>query len=326
MTLDLRHLRHLLALADHGSFGRAATALQMTQPALSRSLQALEKTVGTTLFDRSKAGVAPTDEGRLLIQRARDLVTAADELDREVSRRRQVQGAGGIVVGCGPYPAETVMPAALARFTEAAPLVRVRLVLRDWDELLAKLRARELDFFVAETSTLLLEPDLEIEQLKPHPVFFMARRGHPLTQRASIRPEDVFAYPFLSVSRLPPRTLEPMLAALRDAEPGVPGRPFPAVEFASLAGARRIAEQSDALVALPLAGAAAEIRRRSLVIVNHEPWMTLGYGIVRLKGHATSAAALRFREFVRDAEASVVREEQRLGRSRSKYLPSRDPA
>ena len=145
MPLDLRALRQLLALADHGSFGRAAAALRMTQPALSRSMKGLEAEVGAELFERSPTGAVPTDEGRLLIERARDLVRAADELDRELLRRR-VPGAGQIVLGAGPYPGETIVPAALTRFMAAHPLVRVRVVVRgDWDELLRRLRARELE-------------------------------------------------------------------------------------------------------------------------------------------------------------------------------------
>jgi LysR family transcriptional regulator, cyn operon transcriptional activator len=70
MALELRQMRHLLALAEHGSFARAASALRLSQPALSRSVQTIEEQVGTRLFQRWASGVVPTDVGRLLIQRA----------------------------------------------------------------------------------------------------------------------------------------------------------------------------------------------------------------------------------------------------------------
>ena len=54
MNVELRRLRHLIALAEHGNFGRAAAACYITQPALSRSIQALEAQVGATLFDRRR--------------------------------------------------------------------------------------------------------------------------------------------------------------------------------------------------------------------------------------------------------------------------------
>jgi DNA-binding transcriptional LysR family regulator len=70
--MELRRLRHFLAVAEHGNFGRAAATSHITQPALSRSIQALEAEVGAVLFDRRPSGVELTDMGRLVL-RARTL-------------------------------------------------------------------------------------------------------------------------------------------------------------------------------------------------------------------------------------------------------------
>jgi DNA-binding transcriptional LysR family regulator len=310
MTLDLRHLRHLLALVEHGSFGRAAAALNMTQPALSRSVKGLELQIGAELFVRSAAGVTPTDEGRLLVQRARDLVHAADDLDREVARRR-VRGADQIVVGAGPYPAETICPDALARFVATHPLVRVRVLVRDWDDLLRRLRAREIELFVAETSTLEGEHDVRVEPFAPHRGYFVARRGHPLARRATVRARHVFEYPFVAMSRYPPRALRPMLAA-RGEQGAHAGRPFPQVELSSLAAVKRMTMTSDAIAPLTLACVADELERGTLVVLGSEEWIVLGYGVVTLKGHVPSIAATRFLEALREAEAALLGEESRL--------------
>ena len=77
MNIELRHLRHALALAEHGNFARAAEALHLSQPALTRSLQALEAQVGEQLFDRSHREVTPTTMGELLLQHARQLLLHA---------------------------------------------------------------------------------------------------------------------------------------------------------------------------------------------------------------------------------------------------------
>jgi DNA-binding transcriptional LysR family regulator len=312
MTIDLRQLRHLLALAEHGSFGRAAAALRMTQPALSRSMKILEQEVGAELFARSATGVTPTDEGRLLIQRARGLVHAADELDREVVRQR-VSGSGQLVMGAGPYPAETIVPAALSEFAASHPLVRVRVVIRgDWDDLLRRLRARELDFFVAETSTFDGEHDLDVELLTPHPAYFVARAGHPLARLGAVRAEHTFAYPFLALSRYPPRVLQPMLSSQKESDATRRGRPFPAIELTSLAAVKRVLANSDAIAPLTLPCVAEDVERGTLVLLGTESWVTSRYGLVSLKGHASSAAASRLRQFLREAEAVLVREEARL--------------
>lgn len=331
MPIDLRSLRHLLALAEHGGFGRAAAALHMTQPALSRSIKVLEERIGASLFDRSASGVTPTDEGRLLIQRARDLIHAADDLDRELVRRR-VPGSGQLVVGAGPYPAETIVPAALCEFSPAHPRVRVRVLVRgDWDDLLRRLRARELDFFVAETSTLDGEHDLDVERLAPHPAYFIARAGHPLSRRGTVRAEHTFAYPFVALSRFPPRILQPMLSSRLEADTERRGRPFPAIELTSLAAAKRVLAKSDAIAPLTLPCVAEEIERGTLVVLGTESWASSGYGLVSLKGHAPSAVAIRFRECLREAEAVLVRGESLLlarhaarGRA-AKVRPNRKP-
>src|SRR5512139_636477 len=104
-----------LALAEHGSFVRAAAALHISQPALSRSIQGLERSFGSELFLRSSGGVVPTDVGRLYLERARDLLRMADELDREAVAHATL-GAGRVAVGGGPFPAESFMGQAAVRF------------------------------------------------------------------------------------------------------------------------------------------------------------------------------------------------------------------
>jgi DNA-binding transcriptional LysR family regulator len=153
MALEIRQMRHVLALAELGSFARAATVLHLSQSALSRSIQVVEQQVGAALSLRSAAGVAPTDIGRVLVQRARRVVQMAEEIEQEVFSNRTLQ-RGQLCVGTGPYPIETIITPALTRFIATHPLISVRLQLADWDVLLPRLRARELDFFVAEISTL----------------------------------------------------------------------------------------------------------------------------------------------------------------------------
>ena len=311
MTIDLRQMRHALALTEHGSFARAAVALRLSQPALSRSIQTLEQQAGTALFLRTSAGVVPTDVGRVLIQRARQVVLLAAELDQEVLSNQSLR-SGHVNVGGGPFTAASTLSIALSRFVTAYPQINVRLQVRDWDELLHQLRARELDFFVAETSTLLQEHDLDIEAMAGHPLFFVARAGHPLAARGRITPVDTFLFPFVAPARIPPRLLEPMLAAKRMAEPAAAARAFPSVECNSISVVKNIVAESDAITAATLPIMAAELERGSIVVLGSEPWLSVNYGLVKLKGHPMSSASEKFREFVVDAELAVAVEEKRL--------------
>ena len=74
--MELRQLRHLIAVVEHGSFSRAAEAVHLTQPALSRSIQALEAEVGAAVLERNRGAIEPTDVGRLLLTHARQLDSA----------------------------------------------------------------------------------------------------------------------------------------------------------------------------------------------------------------------------------------------------------
>jgi DNA-binding transcriptional LysR family regulator len=330
MAFELHQLRQVIALAEHGSFVRAAAALHVSQPALSRSIQNLERGFGTELFQRSSAGVVPTDIGRLYIERARELLRLADELDREAVTHGTLR-TGRVSVGGGPFPAESFLGPAAGGFIEKFPRVSVQLHAQDWDELLRHLRSRELDFFVAESSTLQQEPDLEIAPMPSrHAMYFVARAGHPLASGRSITAADTFAWPFATPGRIPPRVLDPLLSANRTATGRRPApHPFPAVQCNGLAPVKRILASSDALTASILSCIATELETGQFVLLGTEPWLHLHYGIVSLKGRPWTQAAERFREFVLEAERAATREEARLaarfgpgrGRPRARSSP-----
>jgi len=330
MPLELQPLRQALALAEHGSFVRAAAALHISQPALSRSIQNLERRFGSELFQRGAAGVVPTDLGRLYIERARELLRMAEELDRETVAHGAFQ-AGRVDVGGGPYPSESCLGPAAARFVELFPQMRVQIHARDWDELLRRLHSRELDFFVAEFSTLQREHDLEIAPMPTaRALYFVARAGHPLAASGRRTVEELLAWPFVTPGRIPPRVLDPMLSARRSAaRRGTTQRPLPAIQCDGLAPVKRILGSSDAVSATILSCIRDELESGQFVLLGTEPWLHLRYGIVSLRGRPWTQAAERFREFVLESEQVSSREEERLaarfgpGRSERRSRPRR---
>jgi DNA-binding transcriptional LysR family regulator len=312
VSLELRQMRHLLAVAEHGSFGRAAAALRISQPALSRSIQSIEELVGAELFLRSASGIESTDFGRLLVQRARQVVQIAEELDREVLSHQSLH-ADQVCVGGGPYPVESILSAAVARFIGRYPRAQVRLQAGNWDELLRRLRSREIDFFVSEVSTLQEEHGLAIEPLAEHPLYFAARKGHPLAGRRDVTAADTFAFPFASPSRIPPRLLEPMLKAERELlDPVNVARVFPSVECNALSAVKRIVADSDAITAFMLTSIEEELEEGRFVLLGSESWLSVRYGVISLAGQSTTVAAEKLRELVLDAERALSLEEERL--------------
>lgn len=123
--MDLRHLRHFLAVADALNYSRAADALHMAASPLSRSIQQLEHDLGGPLFDRGTRRVELTPLGAGLVPRARKLLDEVDDLTHSV--RRQARGHQDILLGTRSVPATLIRVITADVIAEAAPSAHVRL-------------------------------------------------------------------------------------------------------------------------------------------------------------------------------------------------------
>lgn len=303
--MKLRQLQHLVALDEHGSFVQASAALHISQPALSRSIQALEVIVGAPLFLREGHGAIPTDLGRVLISRARQITLMADAMRIEVIGSQAVT-TRELGVGAGPNLAATVVGRAAAGFVAQRPQTRLQVDVRNWDELLVRLRSHELDLFVAEISTLDNAPDLHVEPMSRRPIYFLARPGHPLAGNATWDIGAIFSYPTVALARIPPRLLDPMLASIARsaARPGT--HALPTLHCTDLALAKQVVLHSDSIIAASLPSVADELERKEFAILGTEPWMRLDYGMVTLKTRLPLAGdTALFRDYLLDAERVV---------------------
>jgi DNA-binding transcriptional LysR family regulator len=196
--MTLVQLRHLLALAESGSFSKSAQAMCITQPAFSRSIRALEDELGMPLFDRIGRRSELTPFGRDVVVRARQLVSEAGELRDSGRQMREGQG-GAIRIGMGSGPGAMLMTPLLMHMAIHHPKVRV-VVARGGTELLAQaLRARTLDALVLDARSLAPGADLEVSMLREMRGVFMCRRGHPLARkRNGVSFEAVQRYPIAS--------------------------------------------------------------------------------------------------------------------------------
>ena len=197
MALDLRLIRYAHSVAANGSFNRAASALGIAQPTLSRSIKQLEQQLGMPLFTRSPQGVEPTDFGLLFLKEATSVVAQVADLERHVSMAKGLS-SGEVALGVGPYPAEAVVPGCLRRYSALHPSIGVRIQLDAPDALGRALRARSIDIVVAEAS--FLEDDNELEvvaRLPPMRGYVLVRADHPLVSHVSVTLADVLDYPLV---------------------------------------------------------------------------------------------------------------------------------
>lgn len=147
MPFDIRQLRYAIAAADHGSFYRAARALDIEQSTLSRNILKLERAVGTPIFERSRAGVTTTLAGNTFLRGARSIVVNADKL--VAMMRAAGQGrAGGLRLGHNSSVSAGHLRATMMNWSQAHPAVEVECVEADRNVLLAGLDTSEIDIAI----------------------------------------------------------------------------------------------------------------------------------------------------------------------------------
>ena len=177
--MNLRHLEHLLAVIDTGSFSRAAEQHHITQSALSRSIQALEDELGLRLLDRLGKRNELTPFGHVVAERARRMLLDAAELRRSAQFLRQ-GNIGAIRVGLGSGPAAMLMTPFLRYMAREHPGIEVDLFPGATELQLTQLRERLFDALVIEMRRITPAPDLVIEPLIAMRTGFICRAGHPL--------------------------------------------------------------------------------------------------------------------------------------------------
>jgi DNA-binding transcriptional LysR family regulator len=312
MTVDLHLLEHALALAHHRSYARAAKALHVSQPTLSRSIAGLEDSLGVRLFDRGRGGVEPTAFGRLLLERGAVLLADEAALRRELQQLASLE-AGELVVGAGPFSAAISVGRAMTRLLAKHPQIRARIACFDPEQIFRDVLAGRCDVAVADPGAASRESQLHHEPLPFHPIHLFARPDHRLAGRAGLRLADVLAFPVVG-SRVRGATATRLPAA------GPAGRVdpdtadfLPSITVDSLDLARRIAASTAAILPAVRGMVAADLRNGTLVQLDfHEPWMQTSYGVFWRSDRTPSPAVRAFVDELRAVESEISAESVEL--------------
>jgi DNA-binding transcriptional LysR family regulator len=303
MRFTLRQIEHALALAEHRNFREAASALHISQPALTRSIRALEAAMGGQLFDRLSTGVEPTQAGAVFLQRALNLTVESLELQRDVAASLGLS-LGTLSVACGPYPGEYLVPAAVGRLLTKHPELAYRLIEMDWGNIPESLLLREIDIAVADISSVKGDSRFRTDVLIDDPLYYVSRRDHPLAARDKLSFEQVQQYPL--VANRVPEQMRSFIAV--EGPPGetnpLTGVFAPRVEATTLAATKRVLLASDAVSLSPVAHMEADLRSGNLVILNTPPVpLNMNSGFIYLAERSLSPAAEQFILEVRAVKA-----------------------
>lgn len=191
-------LRAFVAVVDLEGFHRAADALNLSQPALSRRIQRLEAAVGAALLERTTRRVALTTVGREFLPLVRRML---DEFDSSLFAMRDVgrQRRGLISLACVPTAAFYFLPSVIARFNEQYPNIRFRILDLSANDGLESVARGEVEFGINLLGA--SDPELSFEPLIEDPFVLACRRDHPLAQRDAVAWSDLEGQPLVAVSR-----------------------------------------------------------------------------------------------------------------------------
>jgi DNA-binding transcriptional LysR family regulator len=198
MNFELVDLKAFVAVAELGSFSRAAKAVNLSQPALTRRIQKLEESVGAPLLERSTRHVALTMIGREFVPKVRRFL---DEFEASMLGIRDLgaRSSGLVSVASVPTAVFYFLPRTISRFSEAYPRIRIRILDLGANDGLEAVARGEADFginFIGAS-----HPEIDFTPLAVDPFVLTCRHDHPLAARERVAWKELAAHRVITVGR-----------------------------------------------------------------------------------------------------------------------------
>jgi LysR family hydrogen peroxide-inducible transcriptional activator len=197
--MEIHQLTYFVAVAETGSFTRAAERCNVAQPSLSQQIMKLEQELGEPLFDRLPRRVVLTDAGRMLLPRANSILAELQDIKQGLNEDIE-DGRGALSVGFIPTIAPFVLPRVIKRFSLDFPLATLS-VQEDLTEVLVReIVDGKLD--VGITSLPIHNKLIRTQELLSEPLMVASSHGHDLVSRASLHVKELDDFPFIALSEV----------------------------------------------------------------------------------------------------------------------------
>jgi DNA-binding transcriptional LysR family regulator len=244
--LDLRLVRYFTVVAEYRHFGRAAAALLIAQPSLSRQVARLEQQLGARLLDRTPRGTALTEAGEVFLPRAKAMLRAAEQA---AAATRAAAQPSRIVIG---YTPGLIVTPAVRQLRRQHPDADVQTLHLEWNEPRAALLEHRVD--AAVTRLPLATDGLHVTILYDEPRVLMVPLDHRLAGKESVTLDDIADEPI-------PKMPDPAWNAYWRIDPRPDGRPAPDGPLvAAIEDKNELIAAGDAVAIIPGGLPAASIR------------------------------------------------------------------
>lgn len=259
--MNLKQLQHFVTLAESGNVHRASARLNISQPALSKSIRTLEEDLDVVLFERLSRGVRLTRVGQWLMSRSFSLLSDVQQLHTEIDMIKR-QANGSVRIAAGTVLCSSLIPLCLARLHEVAANVQVVVESGYWSDQKHMLLNGEIDFLVADSRELEDIIEFDIAQLPAEQICVYTRAGHTLAKKKNPSMADLQDYAFSGLTKLP-RELE----RIAKEHPGFPAGMLASVTISSndFGLLRASAALTDAVFFSPPSAVRDQVRRKELV-------------------------------------------------------------
>ena len=197
--MEIHQLTYFVAVAETGSFSRAAERCNIAQPSLSQQIQKLEQELGEPLFDRLTRRVVLTDAGRNLLPRAASILAELQDIKHSMNQVAD-SSSGLLTVGFIPTIAPFVLPRVIKRFSREFPLARLSVHEDFTESLVHDLVDGKLD--VGITSTPIHNKLIRTQELLNEPLLVASSKDHDIITRATILVKELDEFPFIALSEM----------------------------------------------------------------------------------------------------------------------------
>ena len=257
--MEIGQVEAFLAVGTFGGFRRAADALRVSQPAISARIKALEDSLGVTLFERGRAGLALSPAGRALRPHAEQLLHAL-ALARQAVHDLRPSSGGALIIAAALSICTYLLPDVLKRFQAAHPKTLITVRSGHSKEVLEMVLAGEAELGIARS---LHHPGVETVSLRDDPLVLVSVPTGAMARRGRARLDEVAAQPLILFDRgSSDWTLSHGLFRRAGLVPNV------VLEVESIEAAKRMVERGIGIAFLPQLAVVREIRRAQLIAID----------------------------------------------------------